>query len=388
MEQGQPRERRDAWRAAGLVILALTAGLSLTGIVPAEPGPAELEVHEAGHHIVTHVWVEDRNGPDHTAVAAAVDGDGELVMYAYVQYAWLYISDGVDGDGEPVERQVGRFWLADWSRLDLTFDGDTYTLLVDQIHGVTASTLTPANEAALLAHPGQALPSADAQALLSRTRSDPGDGSGEETFASVPGPTSPWQPVVTTGEIEFEPDATGHEGRGHAIIWPSRDEGVAYLTTSLGGYGSHYALEVSLMIGALLPPAGQALLAGVHGEPDAPTVDWALVMDLPPLEDLALSDPTQDTRALYFQTADGERTHLVTWRGLSWHWVRVIVDEDAGSLEVLFDGGSVGTFQGLDLASSTAAAVGDVDTAYPDLSGGGVRFDDVAVYPVDHEVVA
>ncbi len=369
-------------RTTTLLITLIMAALPFTTVFalshtaePAPSNPGALSFTErAGHHAVTHFDLSDSDGPP-TAVFAAEDSHGDVVMLAYVSQNRLKVTDGSFQTEDILQMETSLGTAG--HRLDVVFEGETYTISLDQRETVTARAMAPATAAAPVADPRPLLDGNDQEVAWSHTRTDWGDGSMETTF-TTPLAQGAWHPHVTGGAVTVREGWTAHESMGLLDV-DTALEGVAYVSTSLGDLPGRYGAEASVRAVSPHTFTGATVLAGVSGDPDDPTVHWAVVAErAPPDADEAVG------WAFYYHASGEDPLQVSPAVGLGWHTVQAIVDEATETLILRVDEGEAFTFHHGGLALATHLAVGDLQHEVDSMSGfGSAHYDDVAVYPLE-----
>ncbi len=390
----------------------LTLALALSAILLAG-GPlatiATADMDDApelpyGSHIVTRV---SASSTEQASVLVVESPDDEVILYAVAQVHSIFVSDGIDDDGErPWVEVPGATIGVNPHRLDVVLHGPTYTLQVDQGAAVTARTFVDTTTGRPAADPEGIIEGPGVEVVQTRVRVDNDDMAYDTTFSEASGlggwtlqVGEPPEPLETVDEDvalvnldgghRLRAGLRGHDSAGFLELFESRFPGATYLHAPVPTTPGPFLAEASFDTdGARLIPHGMAVLAGLSGPVDYPAVHWAIVA-APTPTDIARTDPQDnaDEWTLHYQAADGTRTQVMDpVTRTFWHGVVVRADEATGTLTVTVDGGTPFIFAHNGLGSVERIGAGDV-TADPfeeleERPNVGVvgQFDDLAVY--------
>ncbi len=377
-------------RTRALVLVLLTAALAsippgATSPLLLEEGPEPVATEPLfddshGDHLSAHVRTENPNGFP-SLLLAVEDLDGDLIAYIFTLNNDLWASEGtLAGTSEAV--LITEDMGTTWKRLDIWVHGATYDVAVNLEAWTTGlETTTLATEMRLRADPSGILEPSQEEVHIDRVRADWG-GAQDHTFAT-PLADRGWSAVVHDGGQSFtgppevdRRNGFGYQGAGSVEIRGSGvPGGLAYLQTDVTAFNGAYVAEAAIRPDSVLtPPDHQAVLAGISGPDDDPTVHWAITMG-------AVAE--LGGHQLFYQAPDGARSPIgPVWTATAWHTVRATLLEDEGLVQVQIDGSDTAlAFTGQDIGSSQRIAIGDIQTGV--LPGGHflADYDDVSVLP-------
>lgn len=345
--------------------VALTAVLILAGLSISLPAPTadaaglnlvpDLVTPERSFETVTwehtldeggHLLFHYRSDTGTQGIVKIVDDEGHEILHAYSTSQEHFISDGRDSSGTVQYKAIGGDPWFRWLRGDIVLDGDTYTYHVDKREPVQARTFTHATQGQF--GDPSTIPSVAGVAEIAQQRIL---GSHARVYgASTSLAEDPhWQAHGPTDEVRAQTGNPGYLSLGQLHIdAPETLSNVSYVHTdqpdrSFIAEASFRPLDPSpALLGGV--PDHQAILAGISGPDDAPTVHWALVMaPYAPAEEgsrLAHQAPTYWEWSIYLIDGQDTRTQVApTWNPFEarWHHVQVHVDPGTKALEVRVD---------------------------------------------------
>jgi len=342
----------------------------------------EIDDSGPGSHATMHFEIQGSSGS--TVLFGLETTQGELVMAAYNSGAALYVF--LPGGGSEMVSLINTWW----HRVDILLGGDEYEMMLDGKSKGRFPTHVHATEAVW----------ADRAMLQDELLSGSGNPVNEarqgflpldarfETFTDELDPAS-WTFHGPSEAFEIAPQEPGELGPGRLQVRAAGDlDSLAYMSTPLDGPGDGYIAEVSFRpwrVSTLQPdgvPDHQAVLAGLAGPNDEPELQWALVMAQDGIE--------YHRWSLYFIAEDGTRTQVApTWNASDdpWQRVRVLVDQDTGTVTVQSNDDETGLlFKDAFTSESDRLAIGDVFKDHLFWTGGGrAYYDNFALYTWEGE---
>ena len=330
-------------------------------------------LHAAGPLILFSFHDQSQSEPE--TVLRVVTPQQEENLHVVLVGRSLWASDGHASDGTPRPYlPVEGTYAGGNARIVVDLHGDSYTLTPDRGAPVTGRSFAHA-AIGRVADPIPGEPSIEG---VTRALHYPASlrREGFDLHAFEGG----WEPFAPDGALAVESGIVGHFGAGHMLIEGEGTlHGLTYVHAPVHELGGKFVAEASFtprIVG--LDPIGptdhQAVLAGLSGTLDEPSVAWAIVA--------APVGARFDRWSLFHVDAEGHRTQVGdTWTTSVWHAVRVHVDEHAGALAVQIDDADHAFLFLGDVGTSTRVAVGDVWADRLLWTGGGDGlYSDLAVH--------